>query len=222
MGERKEGFDEREMRRRIADLVVRHSDASLNKIDAGQVVLEITRIAADSNFRLPSEFTMIAKALLNLDQAVYTLSPDFDPNRVIRQYAAQIMQQRILKSLEPGHMMTNLIEVKEFVEKLPARVNKILDAVGNNDLQIKVDALDEKVIMEGAQKVANRITAGLVVAAMIVGAALMMDVQTSFQILGYPGIAMIFFILAALVGAYLLVTILFYDQPNKKRKGHGE
>jgi ubiquinone biosynthesis protein len=222
MGEKKEAFDEGELRRRVADLVVRHTDASLNRIDAGQVVLEITRIAADTNFRLPHEFTMIAKTLLNLDQAVYTLSPAFDPNRVIRQYAGQIMQQRILKSLEPGHLMTNMIEVKEFVEKLPGRVNKILDAVGNNDLQIKVDALDEKVIMEGAQKVANRITAGLVVAAMIVGAALMMDVQTSFKILGYPGIAMIFFVLAALVGAYLLVTILFYDQPNRKRKGRGE
>ena len=68
--------------------------------------------------------------------------------------------------------MTNLIDLKEFVEKLPSRVNKILDAVGNNDLQIKVDALDEKVLMEGAQKVANRITAGLVVASMIVGASL--------------------------------------------------
>jgi FtsH-binding integral membrane protein len=58
-----------------------------------------------------------------------------------------------------------------------------------------------------------------VVAAMIVGAALMMDVQTSFRILGYPGLAMLFFIFAGLVGAYLLVTILFYDVPNKKRKG---
>ncbi len=218
MGEKKEGFEEREFRRRIADLVVRHTDASLSKIDAGAVVLEITRIAADCNFRLPPEFTMIAKTLLNLDQAVYTLEPAFDPNRVIRRYASEIMQQRILKSLEPGHMMTNLIDLKEFVEKLPNRVNKILDAVGNNDLQIKVDALDEKVIMEGAQKVANRITAGLVVAAMIVGAALMMDVQTSFQILGYPGLAMLFFIFAGIVGAYLVIIILFYDQPNKKRK----
>ncbi len=86
-------------------------------------------------------------------------------------------------------------------------------------LQIKVDALDEKVIMEGAQKVANRITTGLIIAAMIVGAALMMDVQTSFQLFGYPGLAMLFFIFAGVVGAYLVITILFYDQPNKKRKG---
>ncbi|MCA1616637.1 MAG: AarF/ABC1/UbiB kinase family protein, partial [Acidobacteria bacterium] len=87
---------------------------------------------------------------------------------------------------------------------------------------IRVDALDEKVIMEGAQKVANRITAGLIVAAMIVGAALMMDVQTSFRLFGYPGFAMLFFLFAGLVGAYLIITILFYDVPNKNRNRHGE
>ncbi len=221
-GQKKDGFDETDFRRRIGDLVVRHTDASMNKIDAGAVVLEITRIAADCNYRLPPEFTLIAKALLNLDQVVYTLEPGFDPNKVIRGYASEIMQQRILKSLEPGHLMTNVIELKEFIEKLPTRVNKILDAVGNNDLQIKVDAFDEKVIMEGAQKVANRITAGLIVAAMIVGAALMMDVQTSFKLFGYPGFAMLFFLFAGFVGAYLIVTILFYDVPNKKRTRPGE
>jgi predicted unusual protein kinase regulating ubiquinone biosynthesis (AarF/ABC1/UbiB family) len=222
MGEKKGGFDEPGFRRLIADLVVRHTDASLNKIDAGAVVLEITRIAADSNFRLPSEFTMIAKTLLNLDRVVYTLEPAFDPNAVIRRYATEILQHRLIKAFEPGNMMTSLIDLKDFVERLPSRVNKILDAVGNNDLQIKVDALDEKVLMEGAQKIANRITLGVVIAAMIVGAALLMRVETAFKIFGYPGLAIVCFLLAAAAGFYLVVVILFYDQPLKKRTHHDE
>jgi ubiquinone biosynthesis protein len=222
MGEKKDGFDESDFRRRIADLVVRHTDASLNKIDAGAVVLEITRIAADCNFRLPADFTMIAKTLLNLDRVVYTLSPAFDPNATIRRYATQILQHRMLKALEPGNMMSSLIDLKDFVERLPSRVNKILDAVGNNDLQIKVDALDEKVLMEGAQKIANRITLGVVIAAMIIGAALLMRVETEFKIFGYPGLAIICFMLAAAAGFYLVVIILFYDQPLKKRTHHEE
>jgi len=50
-------------------------------------------------------------------------------------------------------------------------VNKILDTIGNNELKINVDAIDEKVVLDGLQKVANRITLGLVLAALIVGAA---------------------------------------------------
>jgi predicted unusual protein kinase regulating ubiquinone biosynthesis (AarF/ABC1/UbiB family) len=222
MGEKKGGFDEGQFRRKVGDIVVRHTDASLNKIDAGAVVLEITRIAADCNFRLPPEFTMIAKTLLNLDRVVYTLSPSFDPNQTIRRYATEILQHRMLKALEPGNVMTSLIDLKDFVERLPSRVNKILDAVGNNDLQIKVDALDEKVLMEGAQKIANRITVGLVIGSMIVGAALLMRVDTAFKIFGYPGIAIIFFLLAGAAAIYLVVTILFYDQPTKKRTGQDE
>lgn len=222
MGEKKDGFDESDFKRRIADLVVRHADAPLNKIDAGAVVLEITRIGADCNFRLPTEFTLIAKTLLNLDRVVYTLSPSFDPNAVIRGYATDILQHRLLKAFEPGNLMSSLIDLKEFAERLPARVNKILDAIGNNDLQIKVDALDEKVLMEGAQKIANRITIGVVIASMIIGASLLMRVETSFKIFGYPGLAIVCFLLAAAAGFYLIAVILFYDQPLKKRTHHDE
>ncbi|HLL72701.1 MAG TPA: AarF/UbiB family protein [Pyrinomonadaceae bacterium] len=216
MGTRKENFDEEQFTRDVADIVARHTDTSLTKIDAGRVVLEIQRIAAERGFRLPPEFTMIAKALLNLDQVVYTLAPDFDPNRVIRNYATEIMQQRILKSLAPGNLMTNLLDVKDFLERLPARVNKILDAVGNNELQLKVDAIDEKKLMEGLQKVANRITVGLVIASMIVGASLLMRVETSFKLFGYPGLAIIFFLFAAAAAIWLVVIILFYDETADK------
>ena len=50
-----------------------------------------------------------------------------------------------------------------------------------------MEAIDEARLMEGMQKVANRIALGLVLAALIVGAALLMDVETSFRIFGYPG-----------------------------------
>jgi predicted unusual protein kinase regulating ubiquinone biosynthesis (AarF/ABC1/UbiB family) len=215
MGERKLDFNEHEFRRRIADLVVRHTGTNLQQIDAGQVVLEIQRISAESGFRLPAEFTMIAKALLNLDQCVFTLAPDFDPNATIRRYATELMQQRVLKSLAPGNIMTSLIDLKEFVEKLPVRVNKILDAVGNNELTLKVDTIDEKVLLEGLQKVANRITLGLMIAAMIVGAALLMRVETTFRILGYPGFAMLFFLLAAAGAVWLGFVIITSDKQAK-------
>ena len=122
-----------------------------------------------------------------------------------------------MRSIAPGNLLSGVVDIKEFVEKLPVRVNKILDAVGNNELQIKVDAIDEKVLLDGFQKVANRITLGLVVAALIVGAAMLMRVDTSFRIFGYPGLAMILFLIAAGAGLLLVGSILFYDEkPDKE------
>lgn len=217
MGEPKEGFDRPAFERRIAALVTDESDAVLSRNNAAKVTLDITRIAADCWFRLPPEFTMFAKALLNLDRVVYTLDPNFDPNIIIRERANEILQRNILKSVAPNNLLSGVVELKEFAEKLPTRVNRILDAAGNNELRFKVDAIDEKVVLEGLQKVANRITLGLVVAALIVGAAMLMRVETSFRIFGYPGLAMIFFLLAAAAGLVLMFSILFYDEKRRKK-----
>lgn len=61
---------------------------------------------------------------------------------------------------------------------------------------------------------ANRITVGLILAALIVGAAIM-RVETSFRIWGYPGLAIILFLFAAGGGIALLVNILFYDKSGR-------
>ena len=217
MGEEKEGFNRETFKRRITDLVAENSDAILSRLNAGRVTLEITRVAADCWFRLPPEFTMIAKALLNLDRVVYTLDSHFDPNLIIRDRANEILQRNILKSVAPNNLLSGVVDLKEFVEKLPTRVNRILDSAGNNELRFKVDAIDEKVVLEGLQKVANRITLGLVVASLIVGAAMLMRVETSFRIFGYPGLAMIFFLLAAAAGFALAISILSTDVKRRKR-----
>ena len=218
MGEPKDGFDRKTFDRRIAELVVDNSDAILSRQNAGRITFEITKVAADCWFRLPSEFTMIAKALLNLDRVVYTLDPTFDPNAVIRERANEILEQNIVKSLAPNNLLSGVVDLKEFAEKFPPRVNRILDQIGNNELRFKVDAIDEIVLLEGLQKVANRITLGLVVAALIVGAAMLMRVDTSFRIFGYPGLPMIFFLLAAVAGMVLAGSIVFNDVKRKKRK----
>jgi predicted unusual protein kinase regulating ubiquinone biosynthesis (AarF/ABC1/UbiB family) len=212
MGEPKEGFDRTQFTNRIVDLVAENSDAVLSRLNAGRITLEITKISADCWFRLPSQFTMIAKALMNLDRVVYTLDPSFDPNSVIRERATEILERNIIRSVSPSNLLAGAVDIKEFAENLPTRVNRILDSIGNNQVRFKVDAIDERVIIDGLQKVANRITLGLVVAALIVGAAMLMRVETSFKIFGYPGLAMILFLLAAAAGLVLAFNILFHDK----------
>ena len=154
---------------------------------------------------------------MNLDRVVYVLDPTFDPNAVIRDEATNIMARQVVQSIEPGSILTRAIEVKEFIERFPTRVNKILDAIGNNELKIGVDAIDERIVLDGLQKIANRITLGLVLASLIIGAALMMRVETSFKIFGYPGFPTIFFLLAALGAIILVINIVFYDKKPKKK-----
>jgi ubiquinone biosynthesis protein len=216
-GEPKDRFDKIEFTKRIGELVAEHADASLSRLNSGQVVLEITKISADCWFRLPSEFTMVAKALLNLDRSVFTLDPGFEPAAIIRQRSMEILQRNLMQSIAPANLIGGVVELKEFAEKLPGRVNKILDAIGDNEFKINVDAIDEKIVLEGLQKIANRISLGLILAALIVGASMLMRVETSFKILGYPAFAMIFFLLAAIAGIALAFTIISTDVKARKK-----
>ena len=216
IGAARESFDEKDFRRRVADLVTTHQNASMEEIEVGTIVLEVTKASGECGIRLPVELTMLGKTLLNLDQVGRALDPAFDPNAAIRQYASEILRKRLTKSMSPGNLFSSVLEVKDFAEKLPGRVNKILDSIANNEIEVKVDAIDERMLMEGLQKIANRITLGLVLAALIVGAAMLMNVPTNFKILGYPGLAIIFFIAAATGGILLVLNILFYDEKAKK------
>jgi hypothetical protein len=104
-----------------------------------------------------------------------------------------------------------MLEVREFAERLPARVNRILDAVAGNDLKVKVEVIDQGSIIDGLQKVANRIALGVVLAALIIGAAMLMRVETRFTIFGYPGLAMLLFLAAAGGGFWMAWTIVAGD-----------
>jgi ubiquinone biosynthesis protein len=215
VGDRKEDFAEKDFKHAIAEIVAKQQGATVEQMQVGRLVLEVTQVAGENGVRVPAELTMLGKTLLNLDQVGRTIAPDFDPNASIRRNAAQIMQQRLVKSLSPGNLFSGVLELKDLVQRLPARLNKIIDAIANNEMKISVDAIDEKTLVLGFQKVANRITVGLIIAALIVGAAMMMRVETSFRIWGYPGLAILLFLAAAGAGVILLINILFYDKGEK-------
>jgi ubiquinone biosynthesis protein len=216
IGDIREEFDATAFTRRISEIVAAQKTATVSEMEVGRLVLEVTQASAENGIRVPPELTLLGKTLLNLDQVGRALEPNFDPNASIRRHAAQILQQRLIKSLSPGNLFSGVLELKDLLQRLPARLNKFIDALANNEFKVSVDAIDERKLMIGFQKVANRITVGLIVAALIVGAAMLMRVETTFRIWGYPGLAIIFFITAAACGVILLINILFYDKSHKE------
>ena len=164
---------------------------------------------------LPPELSTVGKTLLHLDVIGRTLDPDFDPNAAIRSHASELMSRRMRREARPSNLYASLLEAKEFAGKLPERAGKILDLAAQNALRLKVDAIDEQLLIEGLHKIANRIALGVILAALIVGAALLMHVPTRFQILGYPGLAMLFFLGAAAGGVALALSIVFGDRSRR-------
>jgi predicted unusual protein kinase regulating ubiquinone biosynthesis (AarF/ABC1/UbiB family) len=218
LAERKQGADERRFRRAITDIVAQHQEVTLHQPQVGRTLLMLLKAAGDNGLALPPELAMIGKTLLNLDEIGRTLAPRFDPNAAIRRHAAEITRERMMRDLSAGSIFSAAVDLKNFFVRLPDRVSRILNRIADNDLQVRVHAFDEARLMEGLQKVANRITLGLVLASLIVGAALLMDVPTSFILFGYPGIAILLFLGAAIGGLALVLTILVTDIRARSRK----
>jgi len=218
IGRRLDNFDRDAAERAVVGLVTRYQDATIQDVQVGSVVMQLQRIAGGHGLRLPTEMTMLGKTLLNLDEVARTLAPDFNVQESIRRNAASLMQERMRKSLSLAGTFSALMELRTFAESLPARLNRFLHAVDTNEFKLKIEVIDEGALIEGFQKVANRIALGLVLAALIVGAAMLMQVRTTFTILGYPGLAMLLFLAAAAGGVWMVVAIMTGDRHPVVRK----
>jgi len=212
LGEPRADLRADEFERRMRDLVAGQRDATVSQFAPGRLMLQMTRTAAETGLRLPSEAMMLGKTLLNLDEIARRLDPDFRPQAAFRRHVEDIMQRRVVGAMKPENAWSGLLELKDLAQQLPRRTNQILERLAEGDVPVRVEGLDQSAFMTACQKIANRITLGLLLAALIVGAALALQVETNFRVLGYPGIAMILFLVAACGAIGLIYTIVFRDE----------
>lgn len=212
MSEKQTDASEKEFRRQISIMVEDSKNSTAQDLQTGKLLIQMNRSAAKNGIHLPVEANILGKVLLNMDQIVAFLAPDYNLREAVKRYMTKLMQRKMIGELAPEELFSVLLESKNLLGHLPERVNRITENLANNDFKFVIDAIDEKRFTDGFQKVANRITLGLIIAAMIIGAAMMMSVPSPFMIFGYPGLAIIFFLLAAMGGIYLSYTILFRDE----------
>ena len=217
MSELNEDSQKKEFSKTVSDVIMESENSRAKDLQTGRILIQLNRLALSTHIKLPVEINILGKILLNLDQIVALLDPEFDLRAAIQRNVHEIMRKKMLSELKPENFFSTLIESKHFIEKMPERMNTISQNLADNEFKIKIDAIDEKRVTDGFQKVANRITLGLIIAAMIIGASMLMQVPSDFRIFGYPGLAMLFFLLAA-VGAIVLSYVIIFKDENLNNK----
>lgn len=207
LGTRLEVFDGEGFERAIATLVAREGGKSVGRIHLGRVLMSVARVAGEHGFRMRPEMALLGKTLLNLESLGQCLDPDFDPGATIRRHAPVIVGEGIVEAAAPEALLRRGLAAKQFADDLPERLDDLLDRLASGRFSVGVDLGGADQIVIALTKMANRITSGLVMAALIVGASLLMRVETSFTVFGYPGFAIVLFVLAAFGGMRLLWEI---------------
>lgn len=114
-------------------------------------------------------------------------------------------------------MAIDMLDLQDLLRESPRRLSVFLRTLADNRFRVRIDGLEEAHLIEGIQKVANHITAGVIAAAMIVGAALIMSIRTEHQLFGYPALAFVMFLFAAALGIGLVISSLYGDRAVKPK-----
>lgn len=219
---RLEDYDEERYLRETGQMIARY--AANGTLSEGHVVLEIVRIATASNLRTPPELSLLGKALLNLEGVCRFLAPEMKTRRVVEKQLQHVMRAHFRKSLSAANLASEAMELQQLLRNGPRRMSDILSLLAENRLQMKVTGLDESRLMENIQKVANRIAAGLITAALLLSSTLLMRVPTRLNLFGYPAFAMVLFLLGVFIGLGLIVSSLLFDRRTRARareeRGH--
>jgi predicted unusual protein kinase regulating ubiquinone biosynthesis (AarF/ABC1/UbiB family) len=221
MGTRLEDFDREALTGRVTELVLRHSTEAFGDMAAGKLLRDLAVASAGSGLRPRPELSMLARALLSLDEVVRILAPDIQVDQVIESHAARIMRRRMLQAASPAKMMSSALEATAFAEALPGRLNKVLESLAEGKMTLNLEGLDEAALMRGAQKLANRVATGVLIAAFVVAAALFSGGRGGVTVWGYPLLTIVFLGLAVLVAIWLVLGIVRSDLPTRNRHPGG-
>jgi hypothetical protein len=114
--------------------------------------------------------------------------------------------------------MRSTHDAAAFAEALPGRMDKVLESLAEGKLTLNLEGLDEPALMRGAQKLANRLAAGVLIAAFVIAASLFSRDGGQRILWGYPLLTVVFLFLAAVVGIWLAVARLRRDVPQRTKQ----
>lgn len=203
--------------RDITDIVTRFYDADLRRANTGQIMFSVINAANANALKLPGEMALLAKTLLHIDGVTKRLDPDFSPTDSIRDYSEQLITQKIAQKFHPRNLYAPLLDFNELLIELPRRSRDVLDqaATGRLQLNVKFPQIDD--ILNGFQKVANRLTIGLVMAALIISSSMLLRIPTRLQIFGYPALPILGYLFASALGFYVVLTALIQDRRDREK-----
>jgi ubiquinone biosynthesis protein len=197
--------------REVSQVVARYS-GSARPTSEGRMVLELVRRSTECGLRTPPEISLLGKTLLNLERVVDALAPGVDVRREIESHLQSLMRERRGQSRSPTNLAAEAMELQELVREAPRKLSDALSLVAANRLQVRLAGLDDSRLMENLQKIANRIASAVVIAALLLSSTQIMRLEGGPRLLGYPALAMLMFLVAAVLGLMLVVSAMRRDR----------
>jgi ubiquinone biosynthesis protein len=205
----------RELERDLNRMLMRYLGLPLHQMDVAQILGEILSISFMHHVRLPADFAMLIRTMIILNGLGQQLDPDYQLIPVLEPFVRQMVQDKLSIKRIGANALRTMQSLNTLAQRFPNRLDDLWDQLDDGDLTVGVAVRDLTLIIQRVDRIANRLAFGLIVAALIIGSALILmggtEIQALFQIPGLGiavPVAQVSFILAGLTGGWLLWSII--------------
>jgi ubiquinone biosynthesis protein len=200
------------LERDLQRLLVRYWGVSLEEIRVGEMLAEVFTTAFRHKVYLPGDLALLARTLITLEGTGLALDPEFVVVDAARPFAEQLVRERLSPLVAGRRAMRSMRQAADLAQALPRRVEDLWDQLEDGDITLGVDLRRLEMIIVKVNSMVNRLAFSVLVAALIVGSALILHAgKESWRLpilgLGIP-VAQIAFLLAAGAAAWLLISMI--------------
>jgi ubiquinone biosynthesis protein len=183
-------------------LLHKYNNQSLQNMNASEAFYEILQAARRNNLRWPSNIGLFAKSLANLEGAGRQFNPNVNVFEEVRPLMNDMFQRQLVGDDLLQSLLRTGLELKHLSLQSPRQLAFLLNRFSSETLKLNVTIQDLDGIQNGINEAANRRSVSTVVAALIVGAAIIAASAPTPQL---QLISNILFGVASILGLWLLI-----------------
>ena len=203
-----EPIDRSAFRLELTDFLERYYGVPLQQLNIGIIINELMGIIRHYRLRFPPDLVMMTKALVINEGVGTMLYPEFNIIEHARPYAQKLM----IRKLDPTRQLKEFSRVVEetfmLFKKLPSDVREILSKVRKDELGIRFEHRGLERLISELDRSSNRLSFAVVIAALIIGSSIVFQTGAGPKLFGYPLLGLAGFLLASILGLWLLIGIL--------------
>lgn len=202
--------DEERLAHDLSELVFSYDNLPLKDVQIGPLLADVTALMRDNHLTLPSDLTLLFKALITLEGLGRQLTPDFYMLEHLEPFVRQLYASRYTPAAMAQRVRHGVKEMLEVVLGLPRDLAHLFRLARRGNLKVDLDLKRLDHFGHQLNHAANRLTMGVLTASLIIGSSIIMtipDAPTSLTLLGTVG-----FILAFGNSVWIVISIWRSDK----------
>ncbi|MBW1867449.1 MAG: AarF/ABC1/UbiB kinase family protein [Deltaproteobacteria bacterium] len=192
----------------VADFMGRHLYKALKDIEVGKLLQHLLELAARHRLSIPPDIFLMMKALGSIEGVGLMLDPEFDMIAQATPFIKRIKMTRFEPHRIAGDIMRLTAETLEFLQQFPKDMLEITRMIRERKFYLKHEIQDLDTMLATHDQISNRISFSIIIAALLIGSALIVISKTPPLFYGISLIGIIGFTAAAVMGIWLLIAIL--------------